>query len=126
MNKKTNDLHDVFRKSVWLGGAPRGLLPPLALPLPFPTLAADTNSARKVHFLEPHQTRYTLVEPALTNGNLPARPAVVAKPAWTKARLEGSTNTVELGSRLVLQLAPGKDPAPLLARHGLLLSRTVT
>jgi subtilisin family serine protease len=47
-------------------------------------------------------------------------------PAWTLAQLEGSTNRVEIGSRVVLKLDPGHSLDPFLAGSGLSLARTVS
>src|SRR5262245_60927690 len=79
---------------------------------------ADTN--RTVLFREPRPIRYILVDPGGTN-----IPVGGGQP-WTRARLEsGPTNTVEFGSRVVLQLAPGADLNALLTNRDLTLSRTV-
>src|SRR5438874_237945 len=98
----------------------------LTLLAPSPGVAADTNTSRRVHFREPHHTHYILLNSAGSNSNGKPEAANAATRQWTQARLDnGGTNTVELSSRVVLQLAPGKDLSGLLATQRLTLSRTV-
>jgi hypothetical protein len=80
---------------------------------------ADTNVQRTVQFLEPHSVRYVLIE---STTNTSGR----ADQHWTRARLEkGDTNTVEFGSRVVLELTPGTDLSSVISNKNLSLARTV-
>ncbi len=82
--------------------------------------SAETNTGRIVQFREPHPKRYVLIGPVGTRAT--ARDGQ----SWMRARLEsGDTNTVEIGSRVVLELAPGTDLDSVLTNRNLALSRTV-
>src|SRR5690242_20131174 len=83
--------------------------------LPLATVAAETNAWRHVHFREPREGHYIFSgetnQPGAVRG---------AGQLWTQARREGSGHTVEIGSRVVLQV---DDPAKL---NGLLANRSLT
>ena len=80
----------------------------------------NSDNSRRVQFREPHPTRYLLLEDVATNQ------PVLAGEHWTRVRREGgSTHFIELGSRVVLQLAPGRDLNSLLTHQPLVLSRVV-
>src|SRR5437773_2686740 len=102
----------VFRRIGWV-------LPALGFILPLTSMAADTRTARKVRFREPRQSAYILVEPGIASAGTNAPSAAGASRQWTQARLETSTNLVELSSRLVVQLAPGIDLNAMLTNRGL-------
>lgn len=89
---------------------------------------AATNTTREVQFREPRSARYVLLE--TTNSTAPTKALLAAsatRPQWTLARpAGGATNTVLLGSRVVLRVEPGMDISPLLTNLGLTLSRTVS
>jgi len=128
MSSATNDLQDrVSSKSDWISSF---LTPWLLLAILFlcPTMVGHAQSdvnLRQVRFREPHQTHYTLIGISATNRTPVIRSTAGNAPAWTRARLGTSTNTVELGSRVVLQLAPGKDLSLLLTNRNLSLARTI-
>ncbi len=128
MSSATNDLKDsVINKSDWRNGSLKPLfLVAIVYLCPVMIGRAQIGSGlRTVQFREPHQTRYTLVETASTNRTLMVRSTAVNAPPWTRAKPDGSTNPVELGSRVVVQLAPGKDLNLLLTNQNLSLSRTI-
>src|SRR5260221_7908211 len=128
MSSAKNDLPNrVISKSDWRSGflTPWLLLASLFLCPAMIGRAQTGGNLRQVRFREPRQTHYTLVGVSATNPSPVVRSAVVNAPAWTRARLGASTNTVELGSRVVVQLAPGKDLNVLLANRNLSLSRTI-
>ncbi|MEO5802950.1 MAG: S8 family serine peptidase [Verrucomicrobiota bacterium] len=70
------------------------------------------------HFRAPHSLTYRLEE------NIAAPQA--AKSEWVKVFVGKSTNAMELGSRIVIQLKPGADVKKLTAGRAAKLSRTVT
>ncbi len=83
----------------------------------FTSTFAQTNTARQVHFREPHQTDYILHEP-------PVRSAAGEK-GWIRAHRPGSVESVEMGSRVVLHLRPGTDVATIIGKRPLALARSV-
>lgn len=84
--------------------------------------AAGTNAYRAIEFREPHPTRYVLVSPGqrLSHG-------AVAGEQWTRVRREdgAAAETLELGSRVVLELEPGADLQRVIAGQDLVLSRVI-
>jgi hypothetical protein len=79
--------------------------------LSFTATAAE--NSRKVHFREQHNTSYILTDASNRD--------------WTVARRgNNSAGTVELGSRIVLQIEPQVDLNVLIANRGLTLSRTLS
>src|SRR5256885_14551360 len=107
------------RNTLFSFGGLRKFLSLFSILLPLTAIAAETNGLRHVHFREPREGHYLL-----TGHTNQAEPQAPRQP-WTQARREGSSKTVEIGSRLVLQV---DDPArlkTLLANRGLTISRTV-
>jgi subtilisin family serine protease/subtilisin-like proprotein convertase family protein len=90
----------------------------IVLTLPGQTNGPDTNQLRKVEFRTPQSTVYYL-EPQAAKAQSSA-----SQQEWIRAwpRL-GSTNYVELGSRVVLQIKPGTDISALLEGRALTVSR---
>ena len=94
--------------------------------LAFVTRAAETNVTRRFEFREPHQAAYHIRVINATNDMGKRLFAGNPGDEWTPARIDGSTNTVELGSRVVLQLKPGHGLDAFLASSSLTLARTVS
>ncbi len=88
-----------------------------------------TNAPRVVEFREPLTRRYVIETAGPTNATGPSKasavPTSLMKGEWTTARLAGTTNTVLLGSRIVLQLVPGQDLNALLAGRKVTVARTI-
>lgn len=83
---------------------------------PLATAAQDGTTPRSVRFREPHSTHYHLIQ---SNH--------VAGQKWMSARpANGSTNRVQLGNRVVLQVVPGTALGPLLTDLSLSLARTIS
>jgi subtilisin family serine protease/subtilisin-like proprotein convertase family protein len=83
--------------------------------------AEGSNAVRRVTFREPHSVAYLIEQPALALQKLDAHAP------WTRARRDdGSTNIVELGSRVVLQINSTGQLQRLLAGRSLQLSRQVS
>lgn len=86
---------------------------------------SETNSSRRVEFLGSGGGSYLI--PLSGNAKPTIRVATgVNGPEWTQAQLESSTNLVELSSRVVLKLEPGKSLDPFLADSSLSLARTIS
>ena len=78
-------------------------------------------SSNRFQFRAPHTIRYRLTDDAQQRAASPA-----ARPEWVTARIEGnSTNRVELGRRVVLQLKSPGDLGKLTEGRPLELSRTI-
>lgn len=90
-------------------------------------LEADTDTLRRVEFLEPHVSSHVVAGSSASDVTAAGSRtlATTTGRAWTTAQIEGSTSTVELGSRVVLQLGPGRSLVAFLAGTGLALSRTI-
>ena len=74
----------------------------------------------RFHFREPRPTTYRVEEPN------PAGGAPLARSNWLKAWPEnGSSQTVEFGNRVALQLKPGTDIQEVLKGGSLKVSRMV-
>ncbi|MBM3841305.1 MAG: hypothetical protein FJ398_25800, partial [Verrucomicrobia bacterium] len=85
----------------------------------------ETNAVRRAEFLSAGGASYLI--PLNDNTKPTIRVATGAGgPEWTQAQLEGATNRVEIGSRVVLKLDPGQSLDPFLADTGLSLARTVS
>jgi subtilisin family serine protease len=99
----------------------------LAFSLLFPALGAETNGLARVEFREPRASAYLVPGSAASGAKTAGRSAVAATAGqtWTTAWIEGSTNTVELGNRVVLQLEPGRNLDAFLAGGQLTRSRTI-
>lgn len=99
----------------------------LAFGLLLPALGADTNGWERVEFREPRATSYLVPKAAASDATTAGGASVTATTgqAWTTAWIEGTTNTVELGNRVVLQIEPGQSLDTFLAGGPLTLSRTV-
>jgi len=93
----------------------------------FSALGADTNGLLRVEFREPRATSYLVQQAAASKAPTAGSSSVTATAgqAWTTAWIAGSTNTVELGNRLVLQLDPGRSLDTFLPGGPLTLSRTI-
>ncbi len=105
------------RRTSWLGICSRLAVAVLLVLVSAPLcgVAQETNASRTLRFREPHATCYHL-----TASNL------VAGRKWTPARLDNTqASRVELGSRVVLQVAEGTDLQRLLSNHGLTVSRNI-
>ncbi len=101
------------------------LLAALLIGSAFATRAEDgsaTNTHRVVRFREAGAPQYRVPVPA----KQPVNQAIAPATEWTVAQpVDGSTNVVEFGNRVVLQLAPGTPLDSFLTNRTLALARTV-
>lgn len=82
---------------------------------------SQTNSGNQFEFRSPYRATYQLVD-----AGAPQRALAGSKEQWLTARRGGNTtNTVEFGSRVVLQLEEAEDLQKLIAGRALELARTV-
>lgn len=89
------------------------------------TLGADTNTARRVEFRERGSGTYLIPSSANTKTTIRTTTSTYW-PEWTQAQLDGSTDMIELGSRVVLKLEPGRHLDETLAGTSLTWSRTIS
>ncbi len=101
-------------------------LAPLVLVAAALGLQAGTNEVATLEFREPHAQTYLLLPAASAGSTNALRLASAAKGRWRLAQPEGTTNTVEIGDRLVLQLEAGVELASVVSDQSLVLSRTLS
>ena len=96
----------------------------VALVLSALAVLAPAQGQTTARFLETHPRSYLISDlNDRANGKLLSAAAV--DHSWTTATLEGTTNSIELGSRVVLQLEPGRGIESYLTGRQLSLVRTV-
>lgn len=90
-------------------------------------LAADVEEggSRRIEFREPAKTIYHIEPETAVQAEDIGRFALHFSKDWTEARIDGTTNRVELGSRVVLQLQHGFQLDDLIEDSNLILSRTI-
>jgi subtilisin family serine protease len=81
----------------------------------FSTVLMPANAQTTVHFLEPCP-RFYLISDSSGEDNGKLLSAAAVGQSWTTATLEGTTNTVEFVSRVVIQLETGREIGSYL--HG--------
>lgn len=91
----------------------------------FELLHAETSTTRRLEFREPQATTYIVGAAQRRGGATATKAASRAGDSWTVATIEGTTNKVQLGDRVVLQLESGEALDRLLAGRNLTLSRTI-
>ncbi len=71
-------------------------------------------------------SRFDFREPNLRSYRIEETAAKATPPKWLTAQVENSTNDVELGSRVVLQIEPGSNLSKILGQSPLQLARTIS
>jgi subtilisin-like proprotein convertase family protein/subtilisin family serine protease len=105
----------------WPSGLPL-FLSLLALPAMSP--AQEQAGLQPFRFTEPSAKAYRVEIPAAVARSLQGRNV---RPQWIRAWPDnGSTNSIELGSRIILQLAPGADLDALLVGRPLAVEQRLT
>src|SRR6187549_3021577 len=79
----------------------------ICLILAAPLVSDQTNSPVRVEFREPRRTAY-LIEPVARSTDSVRASTTVASESWTEATVEGTSNVLQLGNRVVLQIEAGR------------------
>ncbi len=88
--------------------------------------ASETNSARRVQFLEPGGPAYWISPDTTRTALSSARLSSATGESWTLAkRDDGAADAVELSNRIVLELAPDRNLLSYVDGADAVLSRTV-